>query len=114
DGRDAAAVCQDRCGARGYRRLALPRKTKTENPRTSHYRRSEFWGQVTVTAGKAMGIEEVRTAARSPWQNAYVERLIASVRRECLDHIIVLNAAGLRTILKSYVTYDMDSPTHRS
>jgi putative transposase len=68
---------------------------------------------VTVTA-KAMGIEVVRTAPRSPWQNAHVERFIGSVRRECLDHVIVLNASGLRTILKSYVTYYMDSRPHLS
>jgi putative transposase len=55
---------------------------------------------VTATA-RAMGIEVVRTAPRSPWQNAYVERFIGSVRRECLDHVIVFNATGLRAILKS-------------
>ena len=62
----------------------------------------------------AMGIEEVLTAPRSPWQNAYAERFIGSVRRECLDHVIVLSAAGLRTILKSYVGYYMTSRTHLS
>ena len=51
-----------------------------------------------MDTAKAMGIEDVRTAPRSPWQNAYVERFIGSVRRECLDHVIVLNAAGLRTL----------------
>ena len=60
----------------------------------------------------AMGIEEVLTAPRSPWQNAYAERFIGSVRRECLDHVIVLNAAGLRQILKSYVGYYSTSRTH--
>jgi putative transposase len=63
---------------------------------------------------KAMGIEQVRTAPRSPWQNAYVERFIGSVRRECLDHVIVFNAAGLRSILKSYVAYYTNSRTHLS
>jgi len=61
-----------------------------------------------------MGIEVVRTAPRSPWQNAYVERFIGSVSRECLDHVIVLNGAGLRTILQSYVAYYTDSRTHLS
>ena len=42
------------------------------------------------------GIEKIRTAPRSPWQNAYAERVIGSIRRECLDHIIVLNETGLR------------------
>jgi transposase InsO family protein len=67
-----------------------------------------------VRTAEAMGIEDVRTAPRSPWQNAYVERFIGSVRRECLDHVIVLNAAGLRTILKSYLAYYTNSRTHLS
>jgi|SRR5215472_5420543 len=46
------------------------------------------------------------------WQNAYVERLIGSIRRECLDHVIVLNEAGLRRILKSYFDYYERSRTH--
>ena len=51
----------------------------------------------------AMGVEEVVTAPRSPWQNPYVERLIGSVRRECLDHVIILNERHLRRILSSYL-----------
>jgi transposase InsO family protein len=70
--------------------------------------------QGLMATAKAMGIEDVRTAPRSPWQNAYVERFIGSVRRECLDHVIVLNAAGLRSILKSYVAYYTNSRTHLS
>ena len=64
--------------------------------------------------GEGHGIEVVRTAPRSPWQNAYVERFIGSRRRECLDHVIVLNAAGLRTIVTSYVAYYTNSRTHLS
>lgn len=60
----------------------------------------------------AMGIHEVLTAPRSPWQNAYVERFIGSVRRECLDHVIVLTAPGLRRILQEYVAYYSRSRTH--
>jgi putative transposase len=59
-----------------------------------------------------MGLHEGLTAPRSPWQNAYVERFIGSVRRECLDHIIVLSAAGLRRVLQGYVEYDTASRTH--
>jgi putative transposase len=70
--------------------------------------------QAATTSASAMGIEIVRTAAHSPWQNAYIERFIGSVRRECLDHVIVLNAAGLRTILKSYIAYYTDARTHLS
>ena len=59
-----------------------------------------------------MGLHEVLTAPRSPWQNAYVERFIGSVRRECLDHVVILNAIGLRRVLKAYFAYDMASRTH--
>lgn len=65
----------------------------------------------TATA-KAMGIHEVLTAPHSPWQNAYAERFIGSVRCECLDHLIVFTAAGLRRILKNYVAYYTASRTH--
>src|SRR2546428_5595693 len=66
---------------------------------------------ITATA---MEICEVITAARSPWQNAYAERLIGSIRRECLDHIIVGNAHGLRRVLNAYVEYYLKSRTHLS
>jgi putative transposase len=59
-----------------------------------------------------MGIGEVLTAPRSPWQNSYVERFIGSLRRECLDHIVVFNEASLRHILKSYFEYYEHSRTH--
>lgn len=62
----------------------------------------------------AMGIAEVITAARSPWQNAYVERLIGSIRRECLDHVIVFNERHLLRVLSSYVDYYHRSRTHLS
>ena len=51
---------------------------------------------------KAMGIEEVVSAPRSPWQNPYVERPIGSIRRECLDHIIIFNESHLRRVLSRY------------
>jgi putative transposase len=59
-----------------------------------------------------MGIREVLTAPRSPWQNAYVERFIGSLRRECLDHIIIFNESSLRRILKAYFDYYEHSRTH--
>jgi putative transposase len=70
--------------------------------------------QAVALTTNAMGIEEVLTAPRSPWQNAYAERFVGSVRRECLDHLVVLTAAGLRKILKSYVAYYTASRTHLS
>ena len=60
----------------------------------------------------AMNIQAVRTAPRSPWQNTYVERVIGSIRRECLDHLIVVNAAGLQRVLTAYIAYYMESRTH--
>jgi len=63
---------------------------------------------------KATGIEEVLTAPRSPWQNAYVERFIGSVRRECLDHVIVLSATGLQRLMDLYCAYYEHSRTHVS
>jgi putative transposase len=62
----------------------------------------------------AMGVTEVVSAARSPWQNAYVERVIGSLRRECLDHIVIFNERHLRRILSSYVDYYHRSRTHLS
>ncbi|HKT24239.1 MAG TPA: integrase core domain-containing protein [Terriglobales bacterium] len=62
-------------------------------------------GERFSEAARWRGIKEVHTAAQSPWQNAYVERLIGSICRECLDHVIALNGSGLRRILKSYFDY---------
>ena len=58
------------------------------------------------------GIQEILSAPRSPWQNAFVERLIGSIRRECLDHVVIFNECGLRRILKSYFEYYEKSRTH--
>ncbi|MGA7873304.1 MAG: integrase core domain-containing protein [Candidatus Binatus sp.] len=52
-----------------------------------------------------MGITEVVTAPRSPWQNAYVQRVIGSIRGECLDHVVVINERHLRRVLISYANY---------
>ncbi len=61
---------------------------------------------------EGMGVKEVLTAPRSPWQNAFAERLIGSIRRECLEHVIVLNRKHLRRILTSYFDYYHRSRTH--
>lgn len=63
---------------------------------------------------KNMNIEEVVISRRSPWQNPYVERLIGSIRRECLNHMIVLNEAHLKRILGSYFKYYHASRPHQS
>ena len=61
-----------------------------------------------------MGICEVLSAPCSPWQRAYVERVIGSIRRECLDHVIVLQESSLRRTLNSYFDYYHRSRTHLS
>ncbi len=63
---------------------------------------------------QVMGIEEVVTAPRSPWQNPYVERLIGSIHRECLDHIIIFKESHLRRVLSSYFQYYHGARTHLS
>ncbi len=62
----------------------------------------------------ALKIQEVLTAPRSPWQNAYAERVIGSIRRECLNHTIVLSERHLRRILRIYVDYYNETRTHLS
>jgi transposase InsO family protein len=61
-----------------------------------------------------MGITEVISTPSSPWQNPYVERLIGSIRRECLDHVVVFGESHLRRMLAAYVTYYHGARTHLS
>jgi hypothetical protein len=67
--------------------------------------RDSIYGDFFRQRIKHMGIDEVVIAPRSPWQNPYVERIIGSIRRECLDHCIVLNERRLRRILVGYFHY---------
>jgi transposase InsO family protein len=86
--------------------------------------RDAVYGSQFQRRVKSLGIEEVLTAPRSPWQNAFVERVIGSIRRDCLDHVIVLNERHLKRILTSYFNYyhrwrthlslEMDSPEPRA
>ncbi len=76
--------------------------------------RDGIYGQAFQQRIRNMGIEEVVTAPRSPWQNPYVERLLGSIRRECLNHVIVLNERHLLRILRSYFAYYHESRTHLS
>ncbi|MBU0717755.1 MAG: transposase [Planctomycetes bacterium] len=61
-----------------------------------------------------MGIEKVVCAAQSPWQNPYCERLVGSIRRECLNHVIILNERHLLRILRLYLDYYHESRTRFS
>jgi transposase InsO family protein len=76
--------------------------------------RDRSYGSVFVRRLCAMGIRDRPIAPRSPWQNAYVERLIGTIRRECLDHIIVCGETHLRRIVGAYAAYYNESRTHRS
>ncbi len=76
--------------------------------------RDSIFGGLFQSRVRGMGIEEVIIAYRSPWQNPFVERLIGSIRRECLDHVIVLGEKHLRRILGEYFLYYHRSRTHLS
>jgi len=76
--------------------------------------RDRIYGIVVTRRLRAMGIRDKPTAPASPWQNGFAERLIGSIRRECLDHVIVLGEAHLRRILKNYAAYYNGVRTHRS
>jgi transposase InsO family protein len=85
-----------------------------EAPRYLIRDRDRIYGSVVTRRVRAMGIRDKPTAPASPWQNGFAERLIGSIRRECVDHIIVLGEAHLRRILKSYADYYKGIRTHRS
>ena len=85
-----------------------------EAPRFLLRDRDGIYGQDFHDRVKHMGAEEVRIAFRSPWQSPYVERLIGSIRRECLDHAIVLNEEHLRDILAEYFGYYHQARAHLS
>jgi transposase InsO family protein len=73
-----------------------------------------IYGSVFVQRVQGMGIKEKLIAPRSPWQNPFVERLIGSIRRECLDRVIVFHERQLRQILESYFQYYHNVRPHRS
>jgi transposase InsO family protein len=76
--------------------------------------RDRAFGPAYAHRIRAMGIRDHSTAPRSPWQNGYVERLIRSIRRESLDHLIVFDEAQLRRVLKNYASYYNHVRTHLS
>jgi putative transposase len=90
---------------------AFPEETA---PRFLMRDRDSIYGEDFRRRVAKMGIEEVITTARSPWQNPYAERVIGSIRRECLDHLIVFNERHLRRILGEYFAYYNEVRPHQS
>ena len=76
--------------------------------------RDSIYGVAFRALVKSLDISEVLTAFRSPWQSPYVERLIGSIRRECLDHVVILNEISLRRHLVSYLDYYHGTRSHLS
>ena len=76
--------------------------------------RDQAYGDAFMSRIQAMGIRDRPTSFRSPWQNGHIERLIGSIRRECTDHLIVLNEEHLRRILAKFSTYYNGSRPHVS
>jgi transposase InsO family protein len=85
-----------------------------QTPRYLIHDRDRAYGEVFIRRVRAMGIRDRPIAPRSPWQNAYAERLIGSIRRECVDHLVVLGERHLRHVLLSYVKYYNETRTHLS
>jgi len=86
-----------------------------EAPRYMIRDRDRNYISVVTRRLRAMGIRDKPTAPASPWQNGFAERLIGSIRRECLDHIIVLDEVNLRRVLQSYAdrSLNKDAPVTR-
>ena len=76
--------------------------------------RDRAYGEVFARRVRSMGIRDRPTAPRSPWQNGHAERLIGSIRRECLDHVVVFGERHLRHLLRSYMHYYNGARTHLS
>ncbi len=83
-------------------------------PRYLLHDRDSIYSAALQSRVKTLGIEEVKTAPRSPWQNPYCERIVGSIRRDALDHVIVLNERHLRRVLRSYFGYYHHWRTHQS
>jgi putative transposase len=85
-----------------------------DQPRYLIRDRDAIFGKAFQRQVRALQIEDVPTAPKSPWQNPYAERVIGSIRRECLDHVIVLGEEHLRRILSRYAVYYNGARTHLS
>ncbi len=86
----------------------------SEAPRYLIRDQDGIYGAAVARRLRAMGIRDKPIAPGSPWQNAFAERLIGLIRRECVDHMVVLGEAHLRRVLKSYARYYNESRIHRS
>ena len=102
----SALLYVDRIEQHGERLFHLACREDLEGIRDATYGH-EFRRRI-----QSLGMKEVISAPRSPWQNAFAERMIGSIRRECLDHVVVLSQRHLRKLLKSYFTYYHRSRTH--
>ena len=76
--------------------------------------RDGAYGEIFMRQVRSIGIRDRPTSPRSPWQNAYAERLIGSIRRECIDHVVVFSKCHLRHVLLSYMSYYHGTRTHLS
>src|SRR5499433_3309023 len=85
-----------------------------EAPRYLIRDRDGIYGVAVTRRLRAMGIRDKPIAAGSPWQNSFAERMIGTIRRECVDHVVALGEQHLRRVLKSYATYYTAARTHRS
>ena len=85
-----------------------------DTPRFLIRDRDNIYGDAFRNRVSRMGIDEVPTAYRSPWQNCYVERVIGSIRRECLDHMIILSEGHLKRVLDEYAEYYNTVRPHQS
>src|SRR5882724_6413522 len=107
--------CLDQCHGISDRRLGRATNHPwNEAPRYMIRDRDRIYGAVVTRRLRAMGIRDKPISPASPWQNGFAERLIGSIRRECVDHIIVLGEMHLRRVLKSYADYYNSVRTHRS
>jgi transposase InsO family protein len=78
---------------------------REQSPRSLIRDRDGAYGEIFIRRVRSIGIRDRPTSPRSPWQNAYAERLIGSIRRECLDHIVVFGERHLRHVLLSYMDH---------
>jgi len=93
--------------------LAIQRRS-AKRPKLRHRDNDKIYGQQFRRKVEGLDMEEVKITPRSPWQNPFAERVIGSIRRECLDHMIILDECHLRRVMKEYVEYYNGSRAHQS